>query len=140
VRLVGRRGPALRNAPAAGTGSWASSVRREQRSLGLHARNATQPNRSRREPVRPFPCTNVRARPTPRLTGPKRRRAAPPLRVRVESLDIDTRPPHSGRLGHSDHPSQQTKRVRPPLPAGLVESIYHPKGVAQDTSRKGGLR
>ena len=58
----------------------------------------------------------------------------------IDCSSIDMRPTHSGRPGHSDPTAQEQRRVRPRFRPGLVEGIYHPKSVAHDTGRKGGLK
>jgi hypothetical protein len=86
----------------------------------------------------PHPAMNERIGRLARLKGALRR-AAPALDPRqpaVGALHL----PRVRQLCAPGLPAGASKSVRPPFPAGLVESIYHPKGVAADTSRKGGLR
>jgi hypothetical protein len=88
--------------------------------------------------IAPHPAMSERIDWLARLKGALRR-AAPALDPRQP---VRAEPTALGRQGHCAAVLRPgaCKAVRPPFPAGLVESIYHPKGVNADTSRKGGLR
>ena len=86
----------------------------------------------------PHPAMSERIGKLARLKGALRR-AAPALDPRQLAMGAL----HVPRVQRACPPAlhaQGAKPVRPPFPAGLVGSSYHPKGVSPDTCRKGGLR